>query len=67
MQGKTKAYQVKQVLLAIDKLKGEDNEHVGLYVELPSLSWLATTAEEAIPEPLSKKTTTVNLEHRAGH
>ena len=44
----------------------EDNEHVGLCVELPSLSWLATTPEEAltgirqlaaevIPEPLSEK------------
>ena len=25
----------------------EDNEHVGLCVKLPSLSWLATTPEEA--------------------
>lgn len=26
----------------------EDNEHVGLCVEFPSLSWLATTPEEAL-------------------
>ena len=26
----------------------KDNEHVGLCVELPSLSWLATTPEEAL-------------------
>jgi predicted RNase H-like HicB family nuclease len=26
----------------------EDNEHVGLCVELPSLSWLSTTPEEAL-------------------
>jgi len=26
----------------------EDNEHVGLCVQLPSLSWLNTTAEEAL-------------------
>ena len=26
----------------------EDNEHVGLCVELPSLSWLATTPEDAL-------------------
>ena len=26
----------------------EDNKHVGLCVELPSLSWLATTPEEAL-------------------
>jgi len=26
----------------------EDNEHVGLCVELPSLSWLAATPEEAL-------------------
>lgn len=26
----------------------KDNEHVGLCVELPSLSWLAATPEEAL-------------------
>jgi len=54
-KGRAKTYQVKQVLLAINKIKGriqmniehytyrvtwspEDNEHVGLCVQLPSLS-----------------------------
>lgn len=27
---------------------GEDNEHVGLCVEFPALSWLAKTPEEAL-------------------
>ena len=26
----------------------EDNEHVGLYAEFPSLSWLAPTPEKAL-------------------
>ena|GEM_PF-76337 len=64
-KGMAKAYQVRQVLRAIDRLEAqsdarndrytyrvtwaeEDKECVGLCVEFPSLSWLASTPEAAL-------------------
>lgn len=57
-----KAYQVRQVIKAIEKLEArmadhytyritwsaEDGEHVGRCAEFPSLSWLAPTPAEAL-------------------
>ena len=58
-----KAYQVRQVIKAIEKLSWlevtdhytyritwspEDGEHLGLCAEFPSLSWLASTPSDAL-------------------
>lgn len=42
----------------------EDNEHVGLCVEFPSLSWLATTAEAAL-QGIKKTVTSVVKDMKA--